>query len=103
MRAIVKDNNDEYLGAESRVWLDSDAVTGSNDIRNTPRNNFTDGEWHMVTVTSQPNGKKVTFLESYHMLEHPWFGPAVNMVLDMRPKSWLLAGICSLCGWGSAC
>lgn len=62
VRVIVKDASDDYEGAESRVWLDSDGQIGSNQLRNTPRNNFTDGEWHMVTVTSQPDGKKVCFL-----------------------------------------
>jgi hypothetical protein len=59
VRAIVKDSTDDYLGSESRVWLDSDNLVGSNEFRNTPRNNFTDGEWHMITVTSQPSGQKV--------------------------------------------
>jgi hypothetical protein len=64
VRVIIKDSDDEYNGNPSRVWVDSDAFVGSNDLRNTPRNNFTDGQWHMVTVTSQPNGKKVRLLKN---------------------------------------
>ncbi|KAK9815241.1 hypothetical protein WJX72_000491 [[Myrmecia] bisecta] len=55
-RAIVKDDDDTFAGASSRVWLDSDNTLGSNDVRNTQRANFTDGQWHMVTLTTHAAG-----------------------------------------------
>ncbi len=82
VRVIVKDSDDEYKGNPSRVWVDSDAFVGSNDLRNTPRNNFTDGQWHMVTVTSQPNGKKV------RLCKHAHIPSSVPMDMTMRLHAW---------------
>ena len=58
VRAIVKDTTDAYAGRHSRTFLDSDGVVGSDAPRATPRPALADGEWHMVTLTTLPEGGK---------------------------------------------
>lgn len=58
VRAIVKDTTDSYAGRHSRTFLDSDGVVGSDAPRATPRPALADGEWHMVTLTTLPEGGK---------------------------------------------
>ena len=58
VRAIVKDTTDAYAGRHSRTCLDSDGVVGSDAPRATPRPALADGEWHMVTLTTLPEGGK---------------------------------------------
>lgn len=58
VRAIVKDSTDSYAGRHSRTFLDSDGAVGSDAPRATPRPALADGEWHMVTLTTLPEGGK---------------------------------------------
>jgi hypothetical protein len=58
VRTIVKDVTDVYVGRASRSFLDSDGAVGSNAPRSTPRVDFRDGAWHMVTLTTHPAGGK---------------------------------------------
>jgi len=58
VRAIVKDVTDVYGGRASRGFLDSDGAVGSNKPRSTPRVDFRDGAWHMITLTTRPAGGK---------------------------------------------
>lgn len=59
VRAVVKDTNQANNGsiAEQMVYLDSDNRVADN--LNAPmldgHNPMTDGRWHMVTVTTQPD------------------------------------------------
>lgn len=59
VRAVVKDTNQANNGsiAKQMVYLDSDNSVADNlnpPILNGP-NPITDGRWHMVTVTTQPD------------------------------------------------
>jgi hypothetical protein len=59
IRTIVKDENDVYVGAVSETYLDSDGGFMNNMPRNVPGHvPLDDGKWHMITVTSQPDGSK---------------------------------------------
>ena len=37
----------------------ADNILSSNDARDTARVNFTDGQWHMVALTTNQDGSKV--------------------------------------------
>ena len=55
-RAYVRDDNDVYTGTESQGYIDSDGQIGNN---NGPRQipfPVLDGKWHMLTITSEPQG-----------------------------------------------
>jgi hypothetical protein len=59
VRAIAKDSTDRFVGRPTRTWLDSDGAIGSNAPRPAARAGaLTDGEWHMVTLTTHPEGGK---------------------------------------------
>ncbi|MEW5310361.1 MAG: hypothetical protein WDW38_002168 [Sanguina aurantia] len=56
VRAVVKDSND----GPAPVYVDSDGAVGDNQ-RRTPifgATNLTDGDWHMVTITTWPSGRR---------------------------------------------
>lgn len=40
----------------------ADGMIGSNAYRVTPRQNFSDGLWHMLTITTVPSGSEVSML-----------------------------------------
>eukprot|EP00216_Chloropicon_sp_CCMP2111_P006625 CAMPEP_0198234118 /NCGR_PEP_ID=MMETSP1446-20131203/211_1 /TAXON_ID=1461542 ORGANISM="Unidentified sp, Strain CCMP2111" /NCGR_SAMPLE_ID=MMETSP1446 /ASSEMBLY_ACC=CAM_ASM_001112 /LENGTH=1741 /DNA_ID=CAMNT_0043914847 /DNA_START=161 /DNA_END=5386 /DNA_ORIENTATION=- len=54
IRTIVKDGNDNYEGAQSETFLDSDGILVNNNARNIAGHvNIDDDDWHMVTLTSR--------------------------------------------------
>merc|ERR1711887_420991 len=56
-RVILKDSTDEYEGERSETYLDSDGLISDNDARDTPGHvDLEDGQWHMLTVTTRPDG-----------------------------------------------
>ncbi|KAK9797358.1 hypothetical protein WJX73_002152 [Symbiochloris irregularis] len=56
VRAIVKDSTNTYMNISDQVWLDSDGYVSDDNFRASPRMNFTDGQWHMLTLTTLPSG-----------------------------------------------
>lgn len=57
VRAYVRDGDDFYRGDESEGYVDSDGSVGFNGQR--PENStLLDGQFHMITMTSQPTGGK---------------------------------------------
>lgn len=60
VRAYVKDSLDPVTATpNAMVYLDSDGSVGYNGPRKgTKESPFADGQWHMVTLTSQPDGSK---------------------------------------------
>ncbi|CAD7694655.1 unnamed protein product, partial [Ostreobium quekettii] len=63
LRAIVKDIDDVEDGEESEIYLDSDGdvsitLKDKAEIQKEAAVNATDGQWHMVTVTTRTDGKK---------------------------------------------
>ena len=57
VRTIVKDSNDVYEGPLSQTYLDSDGGFMNNMPRNVPGHvDLTDGKWHMITLTTRPDG-----------------------------------------------
>lgn len=55
LRVIVRDSNDD---GDVPVYLDSDGVYTMNEERVIPDDsvNFSDGKWHMITVTTHEDG-----------------------------------------------
>ncbi|CAK0785312.1 hypothetical protein CVIRNUC_008519 [Coccomyxa viridis] len=59
VRAIAKDSSDYYEGLSSITFLDSDgrvANLARNFTRGAPIPDLKDGSWHMLSLTSQPDG-----------------------------------------------
>eukprot|EP00884_Botryococcus_braunii_P015271 jgi/Botrbrau1/2427/Bobra.0395s0049.1 len=60
LRGVVKDATDAYVGDASVTFLDSDGQVsnseGGRPVKQTP--NVTDGEWHMLTLTTPSGGGK---------------------------------------------
>ena len=58
IRTIVKDDDDVYEGIHSETFLDSDGITSSNQERDVPGHiDVDDDTWHMVTVSTRPDGE----------------------------------------------
>ena len=60
-RINVRDGNDEYLGGSaSEGYVDSDGLIANNSGPRPPPYPLYDGDWHMLTVTSQPSSSSTT-------------------------------------------
>ncbi|GAB4817823.1 hypothetical protein N2152v2_004869 [Parachlorella kessleri] len=55
LRTIVRDMNDTDNGPQSQVFIDSDGAISYDGPRQNP-SPLMDGQWHMVTLSSQPTG-----------------------------------------------
>lgn len=55
-RAYVRDGNDVYTGEESQGYIDSDGQIGNNSGPRAVRFPLLDGNWHMLTLTSEQQG-----------------------------------------------
>ena len=99
VRAIVKDSTDRYAGRPTRSWLDSDGAIGSDAPRPAAKvGALTDGEWHMATITTHPEGGKgyelyvdgtrrgavADPLDYFHLDGGAPLAPAVDIVLCGR-------------------
>ena len=81
IRTIVKDNSD----ADVQSFLDSDGYVVEGIRYTQPADKADDGSWHMVTVTSMPDGTKgfQVFLDG-----HFAGGRHQAQALTLKPSRW---------------